>query len=172
MNDDGLAERQARRSPERGATRPPVDRDVTERVVGRPLARATPADTRSIRGVAGEIGLDGQSDSYRTELHAGRGWNVTGRMEAIDHLFGVIYLLMGVRLLLALAGADPADGIVRFITALTDPLYAPFRSMIGIPATDGGQTLALPILIALVGYMLVHASISGLVRATRQRSLT
>src|SRR5688572_4746431 len=129
MNDDGLAQRQARRIPERGATKPPVDRDVTERVVGRPRVRATPADTRSIRGVAGEIGLDEVSDSHRAELHAGRGWNVTGRMEAIDHLFGVIYLLMGVRLLLALVSADPAGSIVRFIAALTDPLYAPFRSM-------------------------------------------
>ena len=173
MSDDGLAARQAKRIPERGVAKPPADRDVTERVVGRPRARATPADTRSIRAVP-EVDpaeeRDSQRDSQRAELQAGRGWNVAGRMEAIDHLFGVIYVLMSARLLLALVGADPSGSIVRFVTAQTDPLYAPFRSLVGIPATEGGETLALPILTALVGYMLVHASISGLVRATRQRS--
>lgn len=176
MNDDGLAARDATRAARPKALVPPVDRDVTERVVGRPRVRATPADSRSIRGAAGaphvleQAGAVEPGEPRRAALQTERGWNLTGRMDAIDHLFGAIYLLLGARLLLALVSAAPADGIVRFITWLSDPLYAPFRSLVRVPSAPGGGPLALPILIALVGYMLVHALVSSLLRATRERS--
>jgi uncharacterized protein YggT (Ycf19 family) len=168
MNDEKPTERESSRIARRAVSAPGVERDVTERVVGRPRVRATPVDTRRISSVAGEIAVGESNDAHRAEP-AEYGWNVTGRMEALDYGFGAVYLLMTARLLLALVSADATAGVVRFITTLTDPLYAPFRALLGMPATDDGHMLALPILIALVGYMLVHASISALVRVTRER---
>jgi uncharacterized protein YggT (Ycf19 family) len=169
MNDEKPTGRESSRVARRAVSAPDVERDVTERVVGRPRLRATPVDTRRISSVAGEIGVAEGNDAHRAEPAPEYGWNVTGRMEALDYAFGAVYLLMTARLLLALVSADATAGVVRFINALTDPLYAPFRALLGVPAADEGHMLALPILIALVGYMLVHASISALLRVTRQR---
>ena len=169
MNDDKLAERQGHHSAKRAVQKPHVERDVTERMIGRARTGPLLAD----RGRGSAVATDTRSLPTGEIMHFGldvqRGWNVLGRMEAIDYLFSVAYLLMGARLVLALLGVDPANGIVRLMNALTNPLYAPFRGVVAIPTTEAGHTLALPILIALVGYILAHAAISGLVRVARER---
>lgn len=172
MNDDRLAARDAHRAARRTTRRPHIERDVTDRIVGHPRSGAVPADSHHTPGLAREAEAEvAETTPVRGELEAG--WNVFGRMGVVDYLFCAVYLLVGLRLATTLLGASPASAPVRVISALTGPLCAPFRALVGIPATDGGQTLALPILIALVGYMLAHATISGLMRAARpQRALT
>lgn len=168
MDDEKPTAREQDRVARRAATAPPVERDVTERVVGRARLKATPVDTRSISAGAREMVIVGSDDQQRVDPDVESGWNVHGRMEPLDYLFGAVYLLLTARLLLALAGADATMHVVRVITVLTDPLCAPVRGLLRVPAPDAGQMLALPILIALVGYMLVHATISGLRRIARQ----
>ena len=71
--------------------------------------------------------------------------------------------------LLALMAANPAAGFVQFIRAVTDPFYGMFRGIVQSPTVEGGNTLALPVLIAIVAYMLLHLAIKGLFRVVAQR---
>ncbi len=90
---------------------------------------------------------------------------VLGVLErVIDWLFGALYALLFVRFMLELFGARDV-GFVRIIGNLTDVFYAPFK---GIFATTtigtgiGTGHFVWPLLVAIVGYMLLHALIRGL----------
>jgi uncharacterized protein YggT (Ycf19 family) len=89
--------------------------------------------------------------------------------QVIDYVFYVIYALLATRLALGLIAARSGAGFVRFIRAVTDPLYGPFRGIVPSPSAEGGFTLALPIVIAIGAYMLLHAGIRGLLRVIAQR---
>ncbi len=54
--------------------------------------------------------------------------------------------------------------------SVTDPLYRPFRGIVASPTAEGGYTLALPIVIAIIVYALVHAGINGLLRLIAHRN--
>jgi len=87
----------------------------------------------------------------------------------IDYGFGIVYLLLVVRLGLNLIAAQSGNGFVQFIRVITDPFYAPFRGIVASPATADGNTLVVPIMIAIVVYAILHAVINGLLRMVAQR---
>ena len=89
--------------------------------------------------------------------------------QVVDYIFFLIYGLLTVRLLLALLAARESAGFVQFIRSATDWLYAPFRGIVASPTTPEGTTLALPIVVAIVAYMLLHLAIHGLLRILAQR---
>jgi len=68
-----------------------------------------------------------------------------------------------------LLAARRGAGFVQFIFGITDPLYAPFRGIVASPTTDAGNTLAWPIVIALIVYAILHAIINGLLRLLAHR---
>ncbi|HEX3086963.1 MAG TPA: hypothetical protein VHP99_20655, partial [Pyrinomonadaceae bacterium] len=80
-----------------------------------------------------------------------------------------LYALLGLRFLLALLAARSSAGFVKFIVAVTDPFYQPFRGIVASPSTDGGHTLVVPLIIALVVYLLIHLAINGLLRIVAHR---
>lgn len=88
--------------------------------------------------------------------------------QIIDYAFYVVYSLLGIRLVLALIGARSGAGFVRFIEAVTDPFYAMFRGIVASPQA-GGFTLALPIVIAMVVYLLLQLGITRLLRLVAHR---
>jgi hypothetical protein len=65
--------------------------------------------------------------------------------------------------------ARSGAGFVRFIVAVTDPLYEPFRGIVASPRTDGGHTLMMPLVIAIIAYVLLHLGINGLLRLIAHR---
>ncbi len=73
------------------------------------------------------------------------------------------------RFVLALLAARSGAGFVRFIVAVTDPFYRPFRGIVSSPSTDGGHTLMMPLVIAIVVYILLHLGINGLLRLFAHR---
>jgi uncharacterized protein YggT (Ycf19 family) len=89
--------------------------------------------------------------------------------QVVDYIFYVIYALLAVRLLLVLMAARSSAGFMQFIYTVTDPLYRPFRGIVASPTAEGGYTLALPIVIAIIVYALVHAGINGLLRLIAHR---
>lgn len=76
--------------------------------------------------------------------------------QVIDFLFGVLYSLLLIRLLLVFLGARPDAGFSKLVYGVTDPFYAPFRRIVSSPTVEGGFTVAIPILIALFVYALLH----------------
>ncbi|MEJ7709623.1 MAG: YggT family protein [Pyrinomonadaceae bacterium] len=65
--------------------------------------------------------------------------------------------------------ARSSAGFVQFVRSVTDPLYAPFRGIVASPTAEGGYTLALPIIVAIIVYALLHAGINGLLRLLAHR---
>lgn len=87
-------------------------------------------------------------------------WRV---VRGVDYLFYLLYALLVTRFALALLGASEGAGFVRFIHNLTEPFYAPFRGMVSRPELDGGY-VDLPLVLAVLAYVLLHIAIHGLIR--------
>jgi hypothetical protein len=112
------------------------------------------------RGIVSEDYVNTATPQART---AARG------SQFLDYGFYVLYALLGVRLVLALIAAQSGNGFVRFISAITNPFYAPFKGIVSSPSTDAGNTLVIPIVIAFFVYVLLHLGINGLLRMTGSR---
>lgn len=89
--------------------------------------------------------------------------------QVVDYVFWVLYALLGLRFTLALIGAREGAGFVRFVKGVTEPLFLPFKGIVASPALETGGTLALPLLLAIGIYALVHLAIKGLLRLWAQR---
>jgi uncharacterized protein YggT (Ycf19 family) len=104
-----------------------------------------------------------------TEREVERGRGAARVSQIVDYIFYVIYALLGMRFLLALLAARSSAGFVQFIVAVTNPFYAPFRGIVAAPRTDQGHTLMLPIVVAIIAYVLLHLAINGLLRMLAHR---
>jgi uncharacterized protein YggT (Ycf19 family) len=70
---------------------------------------------------------------------------------------------------LALIAANPNSGFVQLIRTITDPFYGMFRGIVSSPVADDGSTFALPLVIALVAYMMLHLAVKGFLRLVVHR---
>jgi len=168
MQDDKLAADEARREMQHESVKAQVEGDVNAEIAAR-ADRTTPAEAQKMEQVAGEFRGKAIDDVVVTEREVERARGVARVSQIIDYIFYVIYALLGVRLLLALMAARSSAGFVQFIYSVTDPLYRPFRGIVASPTAEGGYTLALPIVIAIIVYALVHAGINGLLRLLAHR---
>ena len=83
-------------------------------------------------------------------------------------IFGIIQLLIILRIVLLLFAARDANPIVSFIYSITDLLVAPFRGIFGMNEIAAGATaLDVAALVALVGWTILELVILGLVRIFR-----
>ena len=89
---------------------------------------------------------------------------MTRPSQLLDYAFGLLYMLLAVRLVLVLFNANPASGFTRFIDVATNPFYEPFRGIVPSQSFDGGYTLAIPLMIALLIYAFLHVAINKFLR--------
>jgi uncharacterized protein YggT (Ycf19 family) len=82
----------------------------------------------------------------------------------LDYLFGILYTLLAIRLLLELIGARRSAGFVEFIATLTNPFYAPFKGIVASDTLDGTHPIVWPLVIAMLAYMVLHGALRGLLR--------
>src|SRR5207247_7898464 len=122
-----------------------------------------------VEEVAGQFRTKAVDEVVETEREVGRSRGLARISQVVDYLFYVIYALLGMRFLLALLAARSSAGFVQFIVAVTNPFYAPFRAIVASPQTDQGHTLLLPIVIAIIAYLLLHLAINGLLRLLAHR---
>lgn len=168
MEDNKLAADEARREIQHESIKSRVESDVNAEIAAR-ADRTTPSEARELEGVAGEFREKAIDEVVETEREVERARGMARVSQVIDYIFYVIYALLAVRLLLALLAARSSAGFVQFIYTVTDPLYAPFRGIVASPRAEGGYTLALPIVIAIIVYALLHAGINGLLRLIAHR---
>jgi hypothetical protein len=77
------------------------------------------------------------------------------RIVALIYLaFGVLEALIGLRVLLKLIAANPANPFAHFMYSLTDVFLLPFASLVGNPSADG-IVLEVTALIGLFVYALL-----------------
>jgi len=83
-------------------------------------------------------------------------------------IFGIVQLLIVLRIVLLLFAAREGNPIVGFVYSITDLLVAPFRGIFGINEIAAGATaLDVAALVALIGWTILELVILGLVRIFR-----
>ena len=90
---------------------------------------------------------------------------VAGRV--IWFIGGAIAILLAFRFVLALLGANTANGFAQFIYSVTTPLASPFFSLFGYTPTYGSSHLEVSTLVAIAVYSLVAWGLVKLVTITR-----
>lgn len=83
---------------------------------------------------------------------------------------GVLLVLLGLRFLLALLGANATSGFTSFIYSVTHPLVAPFFGVFGYKYVTGGSRFEIYTLLAMLIYALIAYAIARLVTITRRAS--
>src|SRR5712692_7405874 len=168
MDDDKLAIEEARRAGQHGSVKSQVEGEVQAEIAERAADKPVPESER-IDQVAGQFRAKAVDEVVETEREVGRGRVAARVSQIVDYIFWVIYALLGMRFLLALLAARSSAGFVQFIVAVTNPFYEPFRGIVASPSTDSGHTLMVPLIIAIIVYILLHLGINGLLRMFAQR---
>ena len=119
--------------------------------------------------IATDVRAKAVDEVVETEREVERARGLARVSQVVDYIFYLIYALLAIRLLLALMAARKSAGFTQFIYSVTDPFYAPFRGIVASPTTENGSTLALPIVLALIVYALLHLGINGLLRLIAHR---
>lgn len=167
MNPTPLAADEARRIAHHESMKSQVDRDVNAKIAAR-TENTTRAEGQEMDKVAGSLrgkAIDevaGKDREVRTARVLARASQV------IDYAFFVLYGLLGIRLVLTLIGARTGIGFVKVIRVLTDPFYSMFNGIVASPSA-GGFTLAIPIIIAICVYGMLHFGITRLLRLIAHR---
>ena len=167
MEDHKVAADEARRAAQHTAMKSQVERDVNADIAER-AEHATASEAQKMDHVAGAFRGKAIDEVVGTDREVRRSRGLARASQVVDYLFYVVYSLLAIRLVLALIAARSSAGFVQFIRAVTDPFYAPFRGIVASPAA-GGYTLAVPIVIAIIVYAVLHMGIKALLRLIAHR---
>ena len=169
MEDNKLAADEARRSVQHESVKAQVEGDVNAEIADRASQTPAPREAQKIDDVAGQFRSKAVDEVVDTEREVERARGLARVSQVVDYLFYILYALLGMRFLLALLAARSTAGFVRFIVTITNPFYEPFRGIVASPSTDQGHTLLLPIVIAIIAYVILHLAINGLLRILAHR---
>jgi len=167
MEDHKVAVDEARRAAQHTSMKSRVERDVNADIAER-AEHTTPSESQKMNDVAGTFRGKAIDEVVGTDREVRRARGLARVSQVVDYLFYVVYSLLAIRLVLALIGARSSAGFVQVIRVVTDPFYAMFRGIVGSPSIDG-YTLALPIVLAIVAYAVLHAGIKALLRMIAHR---
>ena len=168
MEDDKLAREEARRAQQHGFVKSEVESEVQAEIAEH-AAEAPPREDARVQQLAGEFRAKAVDEVVQNEREVERARGMARVSQIVDYLFFLLYALLGLRFVLALLAARSSAGFVRFIVAVTDPFYRPFRGIVASPTTDSGHTLLVPLVIAIIVYLLLHLAINGLLRLIAHR---
>lgn len=168
MVDDKLAREEAQRAANYEAIKSNVQGEVNSEIYSEAVTPA-PSQAHRVEAVADDMRHKAVNEVVETEREVERGRFAARVSQVIDYIFFLIYGLLAIRLLLELFAARESAGFFKFIKSVTGPIYAPFAGLVPSPSTPEGFTLALPIIVAIVVYMLLHLAINGLLRMLAHR---
>lgn len=163
MVDDKLAQDEAQRAANYEAIKSEVKAEVGGEIAAE-AQRPTASEAKEIDNIAENMRQKSVNEVVETGREVERGRFLARVSQIVDYVFFVIYGLLAIRLMLALFAANNRAGFVQMIKGLTDPFYAPFKGIVPSLSAEGGFTLALPIVVAIIVYMLLHLAINGLLR--------
>ncbi|HUX32510.1 MAG TPA: YggT family protein [Gemmatimonadaceae bacterium] len=167
MTDPNVANDEARQAAQREAVKSTIQSHVNREITHQ-AADTAAGDKAKVDAVATQFRDKAIDETVRTDRALGHARTAARSSQFLDYAFYVLYSLLAIRLVLALIAARSSNGFVQFIGAITGPFYAPFRGIVGSPSA-GGSTLVVPIVIALVVYVLLHAGINGALRMVAHR---
>jgi hypothetical protein len=169
MDDEKLALEESRRAQQHVNVKSEIEGNV-QAEIAESANRAAPAgEAQRINEVAGQFRSKAVDEVVDSEREVQRSRGLARVSQVIDYIFYVIYALLGMRFLLALLAARSSAGFVQFIVTISDPFYLPFRGIVASPTEPGGHTLLLPIVVAIVAYLLLHLGLNALLRLFAHR---
>lgn len=168
MKDDSVATDEARRVAQHEEVKSHVEHDVNADIEKR-SDRPDAAEAPKLDRVASNLRGGAIDEVVGKDREVSRARGLARGSGVIDYIFYLIYGLLAIRLVLAMMAARSNNGFVQLIQTITDPLYALFRGIVPSPSVEGGFTLVLPIIIAIVVYALLHAAINGFLRMIANR---
>jgi hypothetical protein len=170
MDHNAVAVDAARRAAQHASMKSQVERDVNADIAQR-AEQGTLSESRKMNDVAGAFRGKAIDEVVGSDRDVRRARGLARVSQVVDYLFYVVYSLLAIRLVLELIGARSGAGFVQLIRAVTAPFYAMFRGIVASPSIEGGYTLALPIVLAIVVYALLHAGVKGLLRLIAHRKV-
>lgn len=163
MVDDKLEREEAQRAANYEAIKTDVKQEVGAEIAAE-AEKATPAQAEKVENIADGMRDKAVKEVVDTEKEVERGRFFARISQFVDYAFFLIYSLLTIRLVLELFAARQSAGFVQFVKTATGIFYKPFVGIVPSPSVEGGFTLALPIIIALIAYALLHLAINGLLR--------
>jgi uncharacterized protein YggT (Ycf19 family) len=87
-------------------------------------------------------------------------------------LFGILAVLIGLRILLLLFVANQQNSIVDFVYDVTEPFVAPFRGIFNFDTVSpgGGSVLDVAAVVALIGWLLIYVLLMAILRLGDRRT--
>jgi uncharacterized protein YggT (Ycf19 family) len=156
---------------------PPDETEVveTERVVERPVEPVAPAVERERvveRPVAAAPVQAPPASQVNVAGPAGPAYVATApgplyyARRVVALVFGILFALLLLRILLLLLGANEGNGLVDFIYSVTEPFVAPFRGVFSMDTIRpvGRSVFDVAAVVALVGYVLIELLILAILR--------
>ena len=131
--------------------------------------RASDGEAEEEARIAKDLRRKAVNEVKQTDREVQRGRVAARISQFIDYGFFLIYGFLSIRLILELLAARQSAGFVKFVKSVTGIFYEPFRGIVPSPSVEGGFTLALPIVVAIVCYVLLHLAINGLLSLFVQR---
>jgi hypothetical protein len=115
------------------------------------------------------VDVEGGSSARRQQVHTETRAPVEVILaRVVSYVFGVIEVLIGVRFVLLLFGANAAAGFVAFIYGFSQLFMAPFNAVFPT-STAAGATFEWSALVALAVYALIAWGIVALIGAVTPR---
>lgn len=170
MVDNTLAQDEAERSANYEAIKSEVKSEVGGEIAYE-AERPTASQAQKVDEIAQNMREKAVDEVVQTERDVERGRFFARVSQIVDYVFFVIYGLLAIRLILEMFGAKESAGFTKFINSVTNLFYAPFKGIVPSPS-ENGFTLVLPIIIAIVVYMLLHLAINGILRMFVHRKTT
>ncbi len=108
----------------------------------------------------------------QVNVNSDRGYVATGpgplyyARRVVALLFGILFVLLILRIVLLLLGANAGNGLVDGIYNVSDPFVAPFRGVftLGTIRPVGRSVFDVAALVALIGYALIELLILAILR--------
>ena len=144
----------------------PVDNDtrVVERqtYVERERPVADPAPVQPVQPAGSQVNVNAADRGYVDTADPGPLFYVR-RVLAL--LFGILAVLLALRILLLLLVANQGNAIVDFILSVTEPFVAPFRGIFAFNEVRAGDAaLDVAALVALIGWLLIYLLLTAILR--------
>lgn len=168
MTQDKVADDDARQAASQDAAKVRAEKQVNNELA-REMSDGSVGTQARVAEVAAGMRHQALNESEQGARTIGHARTAARGSQFIDFAFYALYALLGIRLLLAFIAARSGNGFVQFINTVTGPFYAPFRGIVDSPSIEGGSTIALPVIIAMLVYALLHAGVNGLLRMVGTR---
>jgi hypothetical protein len=131
------------------------------------------SETKETERVNTGVGQDGAVVRERTSSVESTTDPKTTLVNFVWYLYGLIAILLGLRLILKLTGANSDNGFVSFIYSVSGVLSAPFDNIFGVTSAEAGSTRSVfepSILVAIAVYALIAWGIARLLTLNERRT--